>query len=211
MANSQDPVGHAVNSLTAPDSTATLLLSHNPTTSTSVLEKAASSPLDNSDRISPIVVERKRPTFTEVALDWAIKILGLAAAVLFGIWVPISYKATADGNSSSDAAQTSLMDAQASLNDVATSAMSIAASASFDASTAQDSMIAIAMYSVTIAASPSSQTSMALDALTSLMVAIGQLNLYAYCDQNTVRRSSSLDRRCRSHCWIGPRRVLIVE
>lgn len=42
-------------------------------------------------------------------LDWTMKILGVASAVLFGIWAPISYKVTADGNAGNDDAQKSLM------------------------------------------------------------------------------------------------------
>ncbi|KAF1933883.1 uncharacterized protein M421DRAFT_414934 [Didymella exigua CBS 183.55] len=55
-------------------------------------------------------------------LDWAIKILGVAAAVTFGIWAPISYKITADGNNGNDKAQASLMSAISSMSDEAATA-----------------------------------------------------------------------------------------
>jgi hypothetical protein len=48
-------------------------------------------------------------------LDWTLKILGVASAILFGIWAPISFKLTADGNAGNDAAQTSLMSVQTSM------------------------------------------------------------------------------------------------
>lgn len=175
MASVNDPGIHAI---PAPDSTASPLLGPPPTQSPQVLEKTPSSSLNGNDQKPRFMVETvaTEPTFTEVALNWAIKILGLAAAVVFGIWAPISYKATADGNSSSDAAQSSLVDAQASMNGVANSAMNIAASASSEASDAQASMIYFAEAGANIA-----------DALNSRMVAIGQLYLYSYCDTNTVR------------------------
>ena len=37
-------------------------------------------------------------------LDRVLKILGVASAILFGIWAPISYKIIADGNAGNDAA-----------------------------------------------------------------------------------------------------------
>lgn len=57
-------------------------------------------------------------------LDWALKILGVASAILFGIWAPISYKITADGNAGNDAAQASLMSEMSSMRDEAATAAS---------------------------------------------------------------------------------------
>src|SRR6187549_3486716 len=45
---------------------------------------------------------------TEFFLDWALKVLGVASAILFGIWAPISYQATKSGNSDNDASQSEL-------------------------------------------------------------------------------------------------------
>ncbi|KAF1365944.1 hypothetical protein EJ07DRAFT_170687 [Lizonia empirigonia] len=57
-------------------------------------------------------------------LDWALKILGVASAILFGIWAPISYKIMADGNAGNDAAQASLMSEMSSMRDEAATAAS---------------------------------------------------------------------------------------
>ncbi|KAF2632793.1 hypothetical protein BU25DRAFT_82689 [Macroventuria anomochaeta] len=38
-------------------------------------------------------------------LDWTLKILGVACAILFGIWAPISFKLASDGNKENDASQ----------------------------------------------------------------------------------------------------------
>lgn len=62
-------------------------------------------------------------------LDWVIKILGVAAAVTFGIWAPISYKITADGNAGNDEAQASLMSQIGSLRAEAATAASAQRSA----------------------------------------------------------------------------------
>ncbi|PSN68555.1 hypothetical protein BS50DRAFT_674943 [Corynespora cassiicola Philippines] len=64
---------------------------------------------------------------TEFLLDWSLKILGVLAAVLFGIWAPISYNATAEGNDKNDAAQTELvekLDAMSSQASLAANAQS---------------------------------------------------------------------------------------
>ncbi|KAF2476746.1 uncharacterized protein BDR25DRAFT_339645 [Lindgomyces ingoldianus] len=49
-------------------------------------------------------------TSTEHFIDWAIKVVGVAAAVLFGIWAPVSYRAQMSGNASNDDAQERLVD-----------------------------------------------------------------------------------------------------
>ncbi|KAH7119888.1 hypothetical protein B0J11DRAFT_570299 [Dendryphion nanum] len=43
--------------------------------------------------------------YLDSILDWSLKVLGVAAAVLFGIWAPISYKAANDGNKANDETQ----------------------------------------------------------------------------------------------------------
>lgn len=68
----------------------------------------------------------------DLYLEWVIKILGVAAAVTFGIWAPISYKITADGNSGNDRAQSSLLSQIESMR----SQVATAASAQRSASTA---------------------------------------------------------------------------
>ena len=136
-------------------------------------EKAASSPAvatatpdtpqqtsATSTALSPqnTGTEKETETSLEEYLEWTLKVLGFAAACIFGAWAPLSYKATLDGNSGNDAAQS-----QAS---VAASQQSIAAN--------QQSVAA-------------SQQSVALDAINSRVGAIGQLWLYDFCITQTVR------------------------
>jgi hypothetical protein len=42
---------------------------------------------------------------TDFILDWVLKVLAVASAILFGIWAPIPYKATANGNADNNSAQ----------------------------------------------------------------------------------------------------------
>ena len=95
-------------------------------------------------------------------LDWGIKVLGVAAAVVFGIWAPLSYQATNNANTSDDAAQSSMISAAYAANSQASSALRIQSSAAV-------------------------QQSIALDAMNSRIGAIGQLWLLSFCLDNTVR------------------------
>jgi hypothetical protein len=114
-------------------------------------------------------------------LDWAIKVLGIAAAVIFGIWAPLSYQATDNANTSGDAAQNSMISAAFAANSQASSALSIQSSAA-------------------------AKQSVALDALNSRIGAIGQLWLLDFCLGNTVRDpcllcSSELNSRYKPRHW----------
>ena len=60
--------------------------------------------------------------FEEFICDWMVKALGLIAAILFGIWAPLSYKATRDGDGSNAAAQASLMSAMGAVSSIQSSA-----------------------------------------------------------------------------------------
>lgn len=140
---------------------------HDPQVSLKVVEKVPLIYSNGKGTAPESVLLAQKPSLPEIILDWGVKILGLAAAVVFGVWAPISYKATADGNNSSDSASYQASTAMASLN-------SIAATASYEASTAM-----ISLNSIAVAAS--SQASAALDALNSRIVAIGQLWLYDFC------------------------------
>jgi len=91
-------------------------------------------------------------------VDWGIKVLGVAAAVIFGIWAPLSYQAANNG----DAATSSMISAAFAANSQASSALSIQSTAA-------------------------AQQSVALDALNSRIGAIGQLWLLDFCLGNTVR------------------------
>jgi hypothetical protein len=48
-------------------------------------------------------------TPTEFAVDWILKVAGVAAAILFGIWAPVSYNAQSSGNASNDQSQARLI------------------------------------------------------------------------------------------------------
>ena len=47
----------------------------------------------------------------ERGLFWAVQAIGMAAAVVFGVWAPLAYKATVDGNSGNDASSSSMLSA----------------------------------------------------------------------------------------------------
>ncbi|KAG4411536.1 hypothetical protein IFR04_015326 [Cadophora malorum] len=97
-------------------------------------------------------------------LDWVIKVLGVAAAVVFGIWAPLSFQAANDASATGDATQSSVMSAVISVNGQASSALSIQSSAA-------------------------AEQSIALDAINSRIGAIGQLSLLDFCLRNIVRKS----------------------
>lgn len=61
---------------------------------------------------APVEAEQHR---LEKWVDWGIKVFGFAAAITFGIWAPLSYTATADGNDSNNAAQATAMSMQSSI------------------------------------------------------------------------------------------------
>jgi hypothetical protein len=95
-------------------------------------------------------------------VDWGIKVLGVAAAVIFGIWAPLSYQAANNTSTSGDAATSSMISAAFAANSQASSALSIQSTAA-------------------------AKQSVALDALNSRIGAIGQLWLLDFCLGNTVR------------------------
>ena len=50
--------------------------------------------------------EKVRPTAViETIFQWALKIIGVASAIVFGVWAPISYRLQQDGNRSNDETQ----------------------------------------------------------------------------------------------------------
>jgi len=65
----------------------------------------------------------------EFWLEWILKSLGVAAAIVFGIWAPISYQATVDGNAGNNASQESIASRLSALHAQATSAASFQRSA----------------------------------------------------------------------------------
>lgn len=65
-------------------------------------EVRAHSPPSRADRhASPV----------EWWVDWILKIIGVTAAVLFGIWAPLSWKSTEDGNGTQSSMASALSDA----------------------------------------------------------------------------------------------------
>lgn len=102
-----------------------------------------------------ILVPEQKDKLIE-SLEWALKVLGFAAACVFGAWAPLSYKATLDGNSGNQDAQNAVVNAAVSLKDQAREAAS------------QQSVAA-------------SRQRIALDDMNSRMVAVGQLWLYDFC------------------------------
>lgn len=102
------------------------------------------------------------------AVEWTIKVLGIAAACVFGAWAPLSYKATLDGNTGNNAAQKSAIHA--------------ALAASSQAREAASQQSVAASHQRVLANKQSS----ALDDLNSRIEAIGQLWLYDFCLSRTV-------------------------
>jgi hypothetical protein len=90
-------------------------------------------------------------------LNWICVVLGVAAAIVFGIWAPLSYEATASGNRDSSAVQSSMISSLSAANDLASSALSAA-----------------------------SAQGTALDEVQSRLGAMGQLALFGFCVTETV-------------------------
>src|SRR5277367_4674898 len=90
-------------------------------------------------------------------VNWICVVLGVAAAIVFGIWAPLSYEATASGNRDSSAVQSSMISALSAANDLASSALSAA-----------------------------SAQGTALDEVQSRLGAMGQLALVGFCITETV-------------------------
>ena len=90
-------------------------------------------------------------------LNWICIVLTVAATIVFGIWAPLSYRATADGNRENNEVQSSMMQQVITANVIATSALSAA-----------------------------SAQSTALVSVQSRLGAMGQLALVEYCAGQTV-------------------------
>lgn len=95
-------------------------------------------------------------------LDWIIKVLGVAAAVVFGIWAPLSFEASNEASSSGNETQNTLMSAVLAV----------------------ETQASIAAAQQTSAAA---QQSIALENLNNRMDAIGQLLILDFCKDHTVR------------------------
>ena len=63
-------------------------------------------------------------------LNWICVVLTVAATIVFGIWAPLSYRATADGNRDNNVVQSSMMQQVMTANDIASSALNSASAQS---------------------------------------------------------------------------------
>lgn len=110
------------------------------------------------------------PTWVDTLLfwiDWGIKVLGVAAAVVFGIWAPLSYEAANNASASGDSVQSSILSIASVANSQASNAFSV-----------QSSVAA--------------RQSAALGNIERRIDAIGQLLLLEFCLGNTVRETCIL-------------------
>lgn len=101
-------------------------------------------------------------------IQWTCGILAVAAAIVFGIWAPLSYEATASANRSNDAAQSSMVDALSRGRDMAMAANSIA------------------MTATSIAKSAATAQSSALLEMQNRMALMGQLAVIDFCITQSV-------------------------
>lgn len=74
---------------------------HTPESASEQLLQPDTPSLSPSEPPKPHLISHQKDFF----LDWTLKILGVACAILFGIWAPISFKLTSDGNKENDASQ----------------------------------------------------------------------------------------------------------
>ncbi|KAF2003846.1 hypothetical protein P154DRAFT_519765 [Amniculicola lignicola CBS 123094] len=99
------------------------------------------------------------PPATKSYLDRAVQILGVASAITFGIWAPLSWKAAADGNDDNNASQIALGEKLDQLSQI---------------SGLRDQAFIAAEYLTSAAA--------ALDDLKNKMDAQGALRLWEFCE-----------------------------
>jgi hypothetical protein len=114
-----------------------------------------------SKAVDAVSSKRSRKDFKDnpilFTVNWICVVLGVAAVIVFGIWAPLSYEATASGNRDSSAVQSSMISALSAANDLASSALSVA-----------------------------SAQGTALDEVQSRLGAMGQLALVGICITETV-------------------------
>ncbi|KAJ4383997.1 hypothetical protein N0V86_000841 [Didymella sp. IMI 355093] len=141
----QSYTDHDRGSSSVPPADAVSIISAKPEDTKPVLEShiahTATSQTDSVNVPKPHLLSERN----DFILDWALKILGVAAAILFGIWAPISYKITADGNAGNDEAQASLMSAISSMRDEARTAAFAQRSAVTALSKVQDQLANIGL------------------------------------------------------------------
>lgn len=101
-------------------------------------------------------------------IQWTCGILAVAATIVFGIWAPLSYEATASANRSNDAAQSSMVDVLSSVRDMGMAANSIA------------------MTATSIATSAATAQSSALIEMQNRLALMGQLAVIDFCMTHSV-------------------------
>lgn len=72
---------------------------------------SANLPRQKSVEQTHIDKEEESGKRVEKFFKWAFNVAVLAAAIVFGIWAPLSYNVTLDGNSSNDASSSSMLSA----------------------------------------------------------------------------------------------------
>ncbi|EON60821.1 hypothetical protein W97_00030 [Coniosporium apollinis CBS 100218] len=112
---------------------------------------------------------KQKPRKIGYVLDWAVKVVSLIAAILFGIWAPLSYRATVDESHSNDAAQQKVVNAMESANAQASSALDLQISA------------------LGLQQSAAKAQSAILDDIGNRIAAMGQLSLVEFCLSQKVR------------------------
>lgn len=106
-----------------------------------ISDKASNQP---SEAESPHLLSQRN----DFLLDWSLKIIGLAAAIVFGIWAPISYSLTAQGNRQNDASQADLQSQLEDVSEQASSASSLQAVATSILSNIQEALNAQGLLSI---------------------------------------------------------------
>ena len=71
-------------------------------------------------------------------LNWICVVLTVAATIVFGIWAPLSYRATADGNRDNNEVQSSMMQQVMTANGIASSVLRAASAQSTALQSMQD-------------------------------------------------------------------------
>lgn len=93
-----------------------------PTSTNSHNEKA-----NNATTAGPATRSAKPPSknnnVISFTLNWICVVLTVAATIVFGIWAPLSYRATADGNRDNNEVQSSMMQQVMTANSIASSAL----------------------------------------------------------------------------------------
>jgi len=126
---------------------------------------------------SPILKQKlsRDKTLINFIIQWTCGILAVAAAIVFGIWAPLSYEATASGNRSNDAAQSSMFDALSRMGNMALTANDIAMTANN-----------IAITASSVAKSAATAQSSALLEIQKRVALMGQLAVIDFCRTQLV-------------------------